>query len=143
MPSTSEYQALIRRRWKRKGLCSMCGVEKKRPGFLTGLECQQRYRNYHLNLKRQVISGYGGRCRCCGELRFEFLSVDHVAERGCDERRRLGRGMASGALYRKLIREGFPDTHQVLCFNCNMSLGFFGYCPHHPRIHRPFGRSGL
>src|SRR5579864_3115889 len=126
MPSTPAYQALIRRRWKRKGLCSMCGVEKRRLGFLTGLGCQQRYHDYQRRLKLKVIAGYGNKCSCCGEDRFEFLSIDHIAERGCDERRRLGRGMSSGALYRKLIREGFPDTHQVLCFNCNMSLGFFG-----------------
>ena len=136
MPSSPEYQKKIRRKWKRLGLCSMCGVEKKRSGFLTGSACQHRYHDYHLSLKQRVIEGYGGRCACCGENRFEFLSADHVKERGCDERRRLGRGMNSGALYRKLIRENFPNSHQILCFNCNMSLGFFGYCPHHPDIIR-------
>jgi hypothetical protein len=140
MPSSPEYQVLIRKRWKRKGLCSMCGVEKKRPGFLTGLDCQERYRKYHESLKLQVIKGYGGKCRCCNEVRYEFLSIDHVLESGSEERRRLGRGMNSGALYRKLIREDFPNTHQILCFNCNMSLGFFGYCPHRPKIRRSIKR---
>jgi hypothetical protein len=22
--------------------------------------------------------------------------------------------------------------YRVLCHNCNMALGFYGYCPHHP-----------
>lgn len=89
------------------------------------------------NLKLQVINGYGGKCVCCGITKWEFLSVDHVTERGCDERRRLRHKTPhSNALYTYLIKNNFPSTHQILCYNCNMSLGFFGYCPHHPEIRR-------
>jgi hypothetical protein len=31
-----------------------------------------------------------------------------------------------------LIKENFPKEYQILCFNCNLALGFFGYCPHRP-----------
>lgn len=87
-------------------------------------------------LKQQVFAGYGGKCQCCGCSVFEFLSVDHVDERGCDERRRLGRKMNSGSFYRMIIRENFPTRYQIACFNCNMALGLSGYCPHHPEIRR-------
>jgi hypothetical protein len=29
-----------------------------------------------------------------------------------------------------LIKNNFPDGFQVLCHNCNMSIGLYGYCPH-------------
>jgi hypothetical protein len=29
-----------------------------------------------------------------------------------------------------LARNGFPDGYRVLCHNCNMALGQYGYCPH-------------
>lgn len=88
------------------------------------------------NLKFQVIAGYGGKCSCCGIQEWEFMSVDHVTERGVDERNRLGSKAHSNSFYRKIIAENFPPCYQLLCYNCNMSLGFYGYCPHHPEITR-------
>jgi hypothetical protein len=30
-----------------------------------------------------------------------------------------------------LKRRGYPqEGYTILCFNCNLSRGFFGYCPH-------------
>ena len=140
MPSSPEYQILIRKRWKRKGLCSMCGVEKKRLGFLTGLECQKRYKNYLRKLKQRVLDGYGQMCVCCGTTIFEFLSIDHKYNDGAQERRKLKTKMSAGSLYRMIINQKFPARYQVLCFNCNMALAFFGYCPHHPEIKREVSR---
>jgi hypothetical protein len=87
-------------------------------------------------LKFKVFAGYGDKCSCCGISEWEFLSIDHVEERGCDERKRLGSKATSGSFYRKIIAENFPPSYRLLCFNCNLSLGFFGYCPHHPEIRR-------
>ena len=125
---------LMRKRWRREGLCHMCGACKPRRGYTTCLACKERYCKYHRNLKIKVLKGYGNKCMCCGEKKFEFLSIDHVNERGVDERRRLGKKAGtSSVMYRRLISLGFPESHQCLCYNCNMSLGFFGYCPHHPK----------
>lgn len=100
-------------------------------------KCAKHSRNQHKQLKLIVIKGYGGKCNCCGIKNWQFLSVDHVEERGVDERKRLGsRAISSASLYRRIIRENFPSRYQILCYNCNMALGFFGYCPHHPRIRR-------
>lgn len=110
----------------------MCGSNKAdRKPKLTCSDCAKRYCGYVRELKLKVIAGYGGKCACCGITEWEFLSVDHVTERGVDERKRLQVG-TSASLYRRLIKALFPPTHQVLCYNCNMALGFFGYCPHKP-----------
>jgi len=104
--------------------------------------CANHSKRILRNLKIKVLAGYGNKCACCGIIEYEFLSVDHVKERGADERRRLGRRATnSGSLYRKIIRENFPDLYQILCYNCNMSLGFFGYCPHHPEIIRSINKA--
>jgi len=65
------------------------------------------------------------KCNCCGESRVEFLSTDHIDGLKKNEIRISGR-----AFYVRLIHEHFPPGYQILCFNCNLSKGFFGYCPH-------------
>lgn len=87
-------------------------------------------------LREQVYSGYGGECQCpkCPEKDPRFLTVDHVNNDGHLERDRgVGkrRGSQGHDLYRRLIREGFPKTFQLLCFNCNLGKARNGgVCPH-------------
>ena len=83
-----------------------------------------------VQLKREVMAAYGGRCVCCGEDRIEFLAIDHIFNDG-GSRRRNGDDQAGGNFYRRLKREGFPKGRlQVLCHNCNAAKGYYGYCPH-------------
>lgn len=83
---------------------------------------------YRKGLRQDVIAAYGGRCSCCGESRWEFLSVDHINGGGAILRRSSEKG---AMLYRELRRRGFPkDNYRLLCMNCNFSLGRYGYCPH-------------
>jgi hypothetical protein len=89
-------------------------------------------RVYHLKLKMECFVHYGnGRaaCVCCGENAFEFLCLDHIGGGGKKHLREIGRTSGSD-LYRYLRKMGYPPGLRVLCHNCNMSLGFFGYCPH-------------
>ena len=80
-------------------------------------------------LRAQVFSAYGGCCACCGEARYEFLTIDHIKGNGKDERKAFGAN--SLAIYRLLKSLGYPkDSYRVLCMNCNCSLGFYKYCPH-------------
>lgn len=65
-------------------------------------------------------------CACCGENRIEFLGIDHIKGGGNRERKEMGHGN----IYQRLKVRGYPEGHRVLCHNCNMSLGFYGYCPH-------------
>jgi hypothetical protein len=80
------------------------------------------------NQKLQIIQGYGGKCDCCGETKWEFLTIDHINGGGRRERNTIAKG---GKLYRRLIKEGFPrNGYRLLCLNCNFSLWRYGYCPH-------------
>lgn len=85
-------------------------------------------------LKHEVIDAYGGRCACCGESAIEFMTIDHTDGGGSDHRKKTGKGRG---IYKDLKARGFPkDGFQVLCFNCNIALGFYGYCPHRPDARR-------
>jgi hypothetical protein len=79
-------------------------------------------------MKLAVIEAYGRRCDCCGENRFEFLTIDHVKGGGNRHRRKIGTPFQ---FYCWLRRNNYPkDAFRLLCYNCNMSVGHFGYCPH-------------
>lgn len=86
---------------------------------------QKRYRE---NLKDEVFAAYGGyKCSCCGESEKLFLSIDHVANNGADERRTV----LNKNFYRHIRNSGFPPDYQVLCMNCNHGKHRNGgVCPH-------------
>lgn len=91
--------------------------------------------------KQTVIDYYGGKCNCCGESLIEFLTIDHINNDGAEHRKRMGKGTK---IYMDIIRNNFPSgQYRVLCFNCNITRGFYGYCPHHPEDkyelrHKPY-----
>lgn len=64
-------------------------------------------------------------CDCCGEKNIEFLAIDHIDGGGGKHRKILKEYIP---LYLK--KKGFPKGFRILCHNCNMSKGFYGYCPH-------------
>ena len=64
-------------------------------------------------------------CECCGENHLEFLAIDHISGGGGKHRKKL-----KEYLPLVLKRQGYPKGYRILCHNCNMSLGFYGYCPH-------------
>lgn len=77
-------------------------------------------------LRQECLNHYGGKCNCCGEERFEFLSMDHINGGGNKHRKETN--------YRKLNhwlkQNNYPAEFRVLCHNCNHALGSYGYCPH-------------
>lgn len=91
-------------------------------------------------LKVEVIGAYGGICACCGECHIEFLTIDHVNGDGHEHRRQVGKGRR---IYADIKKQGFPQNgrFRVLCLNCNIALGFYGYCPHRPNVHRVVDKS--
>lgn len=79
-------------------------------------------------IRKKFISMYGGKCSCCGETIEQFLSLDHINSNGKEHRMKV-RGGAQ--MYRLVIKEGYrPDKYRILCYNCNLSRGFYGFCPH-------------
>jgi len=123
----------------KKKLCRKCNREKfprefsKNKGTPDGRwyyckECTNKYvRLRHRKIRLLVLEHYGeSRCACCGESRIEFLAIDHINGGGYKHHKE--RKWESISLW--LFRRGFPEGYRVLCHNCNMALGFYGYCPH-------------
>lgn len=89
-------------------------------------------------LKAEVVAAYGGRCACCGESHIEFMTIDHVNGDGAEHRARCGKGRK---VYADIKSQGFPKgKYQCLCLNCNIALGFYGYCPHRPELKRQMNK---
>jgi hypothetical protein len=89
----------------------------------------KRLREWRLNDKKIVYEYYGNKCACCGEDNPKFLSIDHVNNDGYKERK--SRGGSSDQIIRNIIKNKFPDTYQLLCFNCNLGKARNGgVCPH-------------
>jgi len=92
-------------------------------------EAAEQSRKYRVKCKFETIKHYSNgtmQCACCGEKNYEFLGIDHINGGGAKMRRELGHGNIS----RWLRSHNFPLGYRVLCHNCNMSIGFYGYCPH-------------
>jgi hypothetical protein len=122
--------------------CNFCPntFEAKRSDAKRCINCRARYKKEfqqsehgkllravaHRKLREEAFAGYGGKCGCCGEKRFEFLAIDHVNGGGREERLKL----STYQIARKVINLGFPPEYRVLCHNCNQSLGWYGFCPH-------------
>jgi hypothetical protein len=88
---------------------------------------RERQRNWQLKL--ELIDNYGGQCACCHEREPCFLTIDHVFNDGHIERRESGK--MGKSMYKYLRSLGYPkDRYQLLCYNCNMSKGRYGQCPH-------------
>jgi hypothetical protein len=93
---------------------------------------REKTRRNRLRVRYRVLSHYSGgtpSCACCGESTFQFLALDHQNGGGGKERKSLGLRSAT-ELYRFLENNGYPPGYRVLCHNCNLSLGFYGYCRH-------------
>lgn len=86
---------------------------------------RERARMQCVHLRLAVLFYYGPNCSCCGESRPEFLGIDHVEGGGRQHRKQI-----KMRIYEWLLKHGFPEGYRVLCHNCNMSHGFYGYCPH-------------
>jgi hypothetical protein len=114
------------------------GVRLKRESREKSRKFRRDNPNYEKNLWRrirlEVLKKYGGKCKCCGTNVFEFLSFDHIKGRGKKHRDQL---LATG---RKLLvwlrKNKRKKSIQILCHNCNQSLGHYGYCPHRPNVKR-------
>lgn len=108
-------------------MCPRCKIRPGSPGWSYCEICIGRARSYRDSLKADVICGYGGICKCCGEAEPQFLTIDHIHGGGSAHKKAVG---GSQQIYSYLRANGYPDGYQLLCFNCNGSKGLFGICPH-------------
>ena len=86
---------------------------------------------YRRQRRLKIINAYGGKCACCGESNQEFLAIDHVNGDGKKDRAKY----KNHQLHSIIIKLNYPPKYRILCHNCNMSLGFYGYCPHKEHKH--------
>lgn len=124
--------------WKRRatrlsaaGLCTRCGNLTE--GTKTCRSCLDTSAAEHKKLKHEVLAAYGGKCVCCNEVEFSFLTLDHVNNDGSKQRRELfgGNRTSGSGFYLWAKRNQFPKSLQVLCFNCNCGKNVNnGICPH-------------
>ncbi len=88
-------------------------------------------------MKLDVIKAYGGKCKCpggCSVTEIDWLTIDHIDGGGIRHRKELK--MLGQSFYRWLRDHGFPKKEfRLLCYNCNMSRGHLGKCPHERGIH--------
>ena len=83
-----------------------------------------------------VLEHYGTACNCCGQTQKLVLTVDRINNDGYLQR---GRWQKRLELYRQIIKDGFPENIQILCFNCKLGAQKNGgICPHKTRrrVHR-------
>jgi hypothetical protein len=67
------------------------------------------------------------RCGCCGEVREQFLALDHIDG---DGPRQPGARRGGNTFYVWLKKQGYPPGLRVLCHNCNCAKGKNRDCPH-------------
>lgn len=104
--------------------------ENNRKSYHANLEKQrERGRDKAKRIRLAVLTHYGLSCACCGESTYQFLTIDHINGGGGKHRRSIG-SMGGWTFYRWLIKNEFPKEFQTLCFNCNISKGLYGHCPH-------------
>jgi hypothetical protein len=76
--------------------CRICNAEpiRRKKARCVASRCAGKQRRYEA-LRRTVLERYSNgvfRCACCGESRFEFLTLDHVNNDGKHHRRQCGSG---------------------------------------------------
>ena len=82
---------------------------------------------YFKKLRMAALNRYSDgnpKCACCGERTLIFLGINHLNR---SIKKHTGHGRD---LYVWLKHNNYPDGFNVLCHNCNMAMGFLGYCPH-------------
>lgn len=82
-------------------------------------------------LRMAILVYYGGsppKCACCGEAYIEFLCIDHIDGNGNKHRKEVK--AVGNNIYFWLKKNKYPKGFRILCHNCNLAKGFYGYCPH-------------
>lgn len=93
-------------------------------------KCVEKSRKYRAKLRDECFAAYGNKCFCCGQTVKEFLAMDHVFGGGNRHRQDEKALRGGGGIHLYLKKRGYPATFRLSCHNCNLSRGFYGYCPH-------------
>lgn len=109
-------------------ICVCCLKNKSHTGVKHCSLCLKKSKQERINDKLLVFGHYGNKCQCCGEVQQEFLTIDHINNDGSKQRKQ---NRSQCHIYRWIIKNGFPQDLQILCYNCNMGKARNrGMCPH-------------
>lgn len=115
-----------------RGECKNCVNRRLKEWYSKNKKhVRQRAKGYRLKIKIEVLGHYASgllRCACCGDSHIEFLSIDHIDGGGTKHRKKIR--ISGNKFYFWLRRNNYPKGYRVLCNNCNMAFGAYGYCPH-------------
>jgi hypothetical protein len=93
----------------------------------------ERDKKVRQQIRLTVLRHYSGSdvpfCDCCGDSHLEFLALDHKDGGGNKHRKETGHNNGI-SMYRWAIKNDYPLLFRVLCHNCNVAFGLYGYCPH-------------
>lgn len=135
-------------RARTKKLCEKCNGKIKGDGHTKCENCRTYNREAcaktNAKTKTECFDAYGGKCACCGEANYVFLTIDHKNGGGNKHRRELAIqhvknpmaprkaiGIFGGVrMYRWLRKNKWPKEFQLLCWNCNMAKRQNSRCPH-------------
>lgn len=120
--------------------CVKCkGNDLRHAGHGLCYKCYSRtIRNYKVEnarrrktLRKRVFEHYGWKCICCGEDNDMFLLIDHKNNDGYPRSKTGKQKISMVEMYGKIIKDNFPDSFQILCYNCNFGKRINnGSCPH-------------
>ena len=98
-----------------------CGLQS------TCKKCSFKYTKiFGRMIKMEFLLAYGKVCECCGESKFEFLTIEHKRGYG----KQLIYGYKTYELLCKLKKLGWPKEYGILCYNCNLSTKSTAPCMH-------------
>jgi hypothetical protein len=136
MFDNGKYCKEHQKEWRKteRGKIAIRKSVKKYNSSTKGKKTRKEYMKRHRQeLKKEIFSHYGDRCACCNKKKaIEFLTIDHIGGGGNKHRQNIG-VYAGTAFYRWLKRNNFPKGYRILCWDCNCSMGAYGYCPHERR----------
>lgn len=92
---------------------------------------RKRLNDWQRSRRDKLFAILGTRCQCCGESNREFLAIDHIHGGGGRHRNGGGKRYSNSTYFNSILKDPEIKTkYRILCHNCNMSMGFYGYCPH-------------
>jgi len=92
------------------------------------LNASESTKKSYQKLRDNTLNYYGAKCNCCGETNKFFLTFHHINGGGSRHRKEIGSG--GRTLVQWIVNNNYPNTIEILCFNCNCADGFYGECPH-------------
>ena len=108
------------------GLCR-CGRRPAMEGKTRCRPCADYQTALAQKLRDEVLTGYGGKCACCGDADRNVLEVDHVNGDGGAHRQEL-RGSGTTRTYTWALKNRFPPRLQLLCASCHLAKTRTGSC---------------